>query len=92
MVETSQDPLRVESLNPFHLARFQAISDSSQLPRFQAALLGDWMARLEQRADVLRATGFRHRDERDVRRFAACNPGGFFYPAADVVKGCMCHV
>tara|TARA_E500000178_G_scaffold355250_1_gene427190 strand:- start:140 stop:1180 length:1041 start_codon:yes stop_codon:yes gene_type:complete len=49
MVETSQAPLRVESLNPFHLARFQAISDSSQLPRFQAALLGDWMARLEQR-------------------------------------------
>jgi hypothetical protein len=48
-MESSQTPLRVESLNPFHLARFQAISDSSQLPRFQAALLGDWMARLEQR-------------------------------------------
>ena len=48
-MEASQAPLRVESLNPFHLARFQAISDSSQLPRYQAALLGDWMARLEQR-------------------------------------------
>mgnify|MGYP001318341412 FL=1 len=41
--------LRVEPLSILHLTRFLSLAGAGQLPRFQAVLLGDWLARIEQR-------------------------------------------
>ena len=49
MSEPVLSSLRIEPLNPAHLARCRVIADSGGLPRFQAFLIGDWLARFEQR-------------------------------------------
>ena len=49
MDETGQRSLRIESLNPTHLARWPDLIDGDDLPRFQEFLLGDWLSRFEQR-------------------------------------------
>ena len=49
MSEPVLTSLRIEPLNPSHLARCRVIAESGALPRFQAVLIGDWLARFEQR-------------------------------------------
>ena len=49
MDETVRRPLRIESLNPTHLARWPELNNGDDLPRFQEFLLGDWLSRFEQR-------------------------------------------
>ena len=49
MSEHSSTSLTIKSLSIHHLARFSSLADPGQLPHFQAVLLGDWLARLEQR-------------------------------------------
>ena len=49
MDETGQRSLRIESLNPTHLARWPGLINGDNLPRFQEFLLGDWLSRFEQR-------------------------------------------
>ena len=49
MSEPVLSSLRIEPLNPSHLARCRVIAESGALPRFQAVLIGDWLARFEQR-------------------------------------------
>ena len=41
--------LKIEPLAIRHLQQLQMSSEAGQLPRLQAALLGDWLARIEQR-------------------------------------------
>ena len=41
--------LTIEPLAIRHLQQLQMSSDAGQLPRLQSVLLGDWLARIEQR-------------------------------------------
>ena len=49
MVDHASMSLTIKPLSIHHLARFSSLADPGQLPHFQAVLLGDWLARLEQR-------------------------------------------
>ena len=49
MTDPTDLSLRIEPLNPAHLARWSVVSNHGDLPRFQAFLLSDWLARFEQR-------------------------------------------
>ena len=49
MDETVRRSLRIESLNPTHLARWPDLINADDLPRLQEFLFGDWLSRFEQR-------------------------------------------
>ena len=49
MADHPSSSLTIKSLSIAHLARFSSLADPGQLPHFQAVLLGDWLARFEQR-------------------------------------------
>ena len=49
MTEPKTTSIRIEPLNPTHLAQWVQDAPIDQLSRFQAFLIGEWLSRVEQR-------------------------------------------
>ena len=49
MTEPKTTPIRIEPLNPAHLARLVQDAPVEQLSRFQGFLIGEWLSSVEQR-------------------------------------------
>ena len=49
MTEPKTTSIRIEPLNPAHLAKWVHDAPIDQLSRFQGFLIGEWLSRVEQR-------------------------------------------
>ena len=49
MTNRASETLRIEPLSIAHLHQLQVFAEAGQLPQLQAVLLGEWLARIEQR-------------------------------------------
>ena len=49
MAEPKTTSIRIEPLNPAHLAQWVQDAPLDQLSRFQGFLIGEWLSRVEQR-------------------------------------------
>ena len=50
MTEPKTTSIRIEPLNPAHLAQWVQDAPIDQLSRFQGFLIGEWLSRVEQRS------------------------------------------